>query len=591
MMRKIVMTIMLMLSLLVFPQDTVLVVDLFGLRPVKGISIEEMSWLRTDFFKGMSRFGDTLFVSKKFLAETDPLDAKAGENNLLRRKFFETRQVMLSEFFDEKKMKEIVLEGELNRQVNSGGLMLSQNSLSGLIPSLNYKGDRGKLYRVEVEKNRLRTISPWEGNSKIDFALNPVGFNRERDVVFVADNGENSDLFFWSAATGQVVPFAFNSQADEINPYIFNDSLLFFSSDRAEKGSFDIYYHNLRKNEEPKLLLPEELKSVHNELAIDFINDSVAVMVRKFGSLYTYNKVTFHLGFAPNSYLPLPEHLLGEPADMNGKIVREHGRRSIDRFLKTYGLEITVRRPEDIFTDSLPLNPYAVRTIESVLRRDNLLDVSFFLPSKIEEEEFSSPTYSVETTTTSGIVKIAQLARQIKDVHVLIIGISPGNDGSDLNMIRSYYQAMSVKMQLNEVHGVPESQIHILAAGDYVDKISSGLYEKIDNGIGAVYLYRNRSVPPLLAAYKLTTIENNEVVAGRYGIPLSALTYSNLSLKPFIQIPTDLLFLPVKEVTMLWKGDDLTKVAEQHNISLNHLLRVNGLSDPIIQKQSLIYVP
>ena len=585
------MSILLMVSIIAFSQDTVLVEDIFGLRPVKGVTIDELPWLRTDFFRGMSRFGDTLFVSKEFLAETNSSDAKAGENNLLRRKFFETRQVMLTEILEEKKMKEVVLEGEFNNQVNSGGLVVSQNTLMGLMPALNYKGDEGKLYRVEVDKNTVRTISPWEGNAKVNYAWHPFAFNGLKDVVFVSNQSGNNDLYFWNGVEKRVSAYKFNSASDEINPVVLNDSVLFFSSDRIEKGNFDLYYQNLKKNDGPKLLLPDDLKSVHNELAIDFLNDSVALLVRKFGSLYTYNKVTFHLDFAPNSYLPLPEHLLGEPANMNEKIVREHGRRSIDRFLKTYGLEITVRRPEDMFTDSLPLNPYAVRTIESVLRRDNLLDVSFFLPSKIEEEEFSSPTYSVETTTTSGIMKIAQLARQIKDVHVLIIGISPGDDGRDLNMIRSYYQAMSVKMQLNEVHGVPESQIHILAAGDYVDKISSGLYEKIDNGIGAVYLYRNRSVPPLLAAYKLTTIENNEVVAGRYGIPLSALTYSNLSLKPFIQIPTDLLFLPVKEVTMLWKGDDLTKVAEQHNISLNHLLRVNGLSDPIIQKQSVIYVP
>ena len=591
-MRKILICILVFTQFFLNAQEEAhLIKDLFGLRPIRKVIVSEYPWLRSKTFNGMTLFGDTLFISKYLYAETGDLDAEAGENNMLRRKFLESRLVMVPEFMSEDKHSLIILDGDVNKNVNSGGLILQNNSTSGLLSDLNYSKTKSKLNYVELDGNFIRKVRPWEANKQVDFAYYPAIRGNFSSVVFVG-NGSVKDLFIWNERGNSIEPFGFNSEANDINPYIFNDSLLFFSSDRMNPGNYDLYFYNFKQpTVEPRLLFPDNLKTEHDELAIAFLSDSVSVMAQKIEDDYVYSRVKINLGYAPNSYLPIPEDELDEPLTINDKIIREHGRQALEMFLVNYGEQLTVRKPENIFLDTVPLNPYAVRIVEGVIKKDNMIDVSFLLPFELEDTAFQSPTYSLDNTTMVGVKKIAQLLNDIDDVHVMIIGFADAPGGEDLNLMRSYFQASSMKMQLNELHGVPESKIHMITAGQYIDFVRSDLNVKNKNNLGAIYLFRNRKAPALLTAYKIQPTESMEIVAARFGITMSNITYSTLLLKPFLEVPEDLMFIPVSDITMVWKGHDMNETAEQYGKSLNTLLRINSLSEPIIEKQKIIYIP
>ena len=570
--------------------DTILVRDVFGLRPVKGVKVTDCPWLHTDIFMGMTLDGDSLLYSSNYLPELNESDMEAGEADMLREKFRESRQVIVTNFLNEKSHKKIVLDGDVNKASQNGGLILMHNSKSGLMPIVSYSHKKSQLYYVELRGKTLRTIRPWEGNSFGDYVYSPGYIQGYRRMIFVGE-GKGYDLYLWDAKTNHANPFKFNSPADDMYPYMYNDSILFFSSDRIEAGNFDLFYYNFNTDDEPKLFFPEQLQTRNNELAIVFKNDSVSLMAVETKKGIEYKNVHFNLGEEPVLVNEIPDSLLEAPANDVIKIYRELGKRAKEMFLVNYGERLIVEKPEDIFTDSLKLNKLIVRTIQKVLNKENIVDVSFLLPVEMDDPELKSDKYSQDEAMAIGVKKIAQLMKDIDGSSSMVLGFASAPGGSDLNMMRSYFQASTFKMQLTEYNDIPEANVHVLAAGDFIQSFKSDLGVKGKNNVGVVYLYKNRKVPEFLAAYKLKPTEDRDIVAQRFGISNSTLTYAELMIKPFLEVPDDVIFLPVNDITMVWKGNDLQETAKEYNISLDKLLKVNGLTEKVNDRQRILYIP
>ncbi|MFB6343460.1 hypothetical protein ACE1ET_17180 [Saccharicrinis sp. FJH62] len=570
--------------------DTILVKDVFGLRPVKGVKVSDCPWLHTDIFLGMTLDGDSLFYSAKYLPELDESDMEAGENDMLREKFKESRLIMVTGFLNEKSHKTILLDGDVNSATQNGGLVLRRNSKSGLMPELSYSLKKSQLYYVDLRGNSLRIIRPWEGNSFGAYVNSPAYIQAYSRMIFEGV-GNGFDLFLWDAKTGHANPFKYNSPADDRYPYVYNDSILFFSSDRIEQGNFDLFYYNFKTDEAPKLFFPEQLQTRDNELAIVFRNDSVSLMAVENKEGITYKNVHFNLGEEPVLVSEIPDSLLEPPSSDLIKIYRELGRRAKEMFFVNYGERLIVEKPEDIFNDSLKLNKLIVRTINKVMSRENIVDLSFLIPVELDDPEFKSDQYNPDEVMAIGVKKIAQLMKDIEGSSSMVIGFASAPGGSDLNMMRSYFQANTFKMQLTEYNGIPEENVHVIAAGDYIQSVKSDLGVKGKNNVGVVYLYKNRKVPEFLAAYKLQPTEDRDIVAQRFSISTSTMTYAELMIKPFLEVPDDIIFLPVKDITMVWKGNDLKETAKDYNVSLDKLLKVNGLTDQINDKQRILYIP
>ncbi|MFB6320308.1 hypothetical protein [Saccharicrinis sp. FJH54] len=570
--------------------DTILVKEVFGLRPVKGVKVTDCPWLHTDVFLGMTLDGDSLFYSAKYLPELDESDMEAGENDMLREKFRESRQVLVTNFLNEKNHKTILLKGDVNSAPQNGGLVLRPGSKSGLMPELSYSLKKSQLYYVDLKGNTLRVIRPWEGNSFGEYVYSPGYIQDYRRMVFVGE-GNGYDLYLWDSKTGHANPFKYNSPADEKYPYVYNDSILFFSSDRIEPGNFDLFYYNFRTDDPPRLFFPKQLQTRDNELAIVFKNDSVSLMAVENKKGISYKNVHFNLGEEPVLVNEIPDSLLEPPANDVIKIYRELGKRAKEMFFVNYGERLIVEKPEDIFTDSIKLNKLIVRAIQKVMNTDNIVDVSFLLPVEFDDPEFQSDKFSLDEAMAIGVRKIAQLMKDIDGSSSMIIGFAAAPGGQDLNMMRSYFQANTFKMQLTEYNDVPEENVHVIAAGDYIQSVKSDLGVKGKNNVGVVYLYKNRKVPEFLAAYKLQASEDRDIVAQRFGISTSTMTYAELMIKPFLEVPDDVIFLPVKDITMVWKGNDLKETAKDYNVSLSQLLKVNGLTEEINDRQRILYIP
>lgn len=570
--------------------DTLLIKDVFGLKPLLGVEVNECPWLNTSVFMGMTLSGDTLFIADEYIPNMNRMDMEAGENDMLREKFRESRQVMITRFLNEKRSKKTIMDGSVNKGPRNGGLVLLPGRKSGLFPEVNFSMKKSKLNYVELRDESIRKIKPWEGNKAGDYAFSPAFLNGYKRVVFVGQ-GNGYDLFIWDEKTGLANPFMYNSPADETYPYMYNDSIMFFSSDRIEEGNFDLFYYNFNTGKKPELFLPDALQTRDNELAIVFRRESTSLMAVENKEGITYKKVSFNLGEAPALVNVIPDSLLEAPKDDITKIHRELGRRAKEMFFVNYGERLVVARPEDVFTDSIELNRVAVKSIEKVLDKENLVDVSFLLPVELDDPEFQVENYSPDVAMATGAKRIAQLLEDIEGSSAMILGFASATGGEDMNMMRSYFQASTFSMQLTEFNEVPKGQVHILAAGEYIQAVQSDLGVKSRNNVGVVYLFKNRKVPPFLAAYKLKPTEDRDEVAQRFGISNSTLTYAELMIKPFLDVPDDVIFLPVTDITMVWSGNDLSETAREYNVSLDKLLKVNGLTKEINDKQRILYIP
>ncbi len=566
-------------------------INVLGPRKIVDVKKRSLRWLKTEVFMGMQVHGDTLILSSSVDPEIEKADKEAGEENMIRSKFKESRMVYVSRYEDRRRFKVQPFEGDANQQKHNGGLAFFEDGKSGLLPEFNRLRTKSKLFYVKVDDGYVKKEEEWEGNIIGDYVAFPTFSNKYRETIFMTKNGDY-DLYLWDNEKNRVSAFRHNTDADEMYPTIFNDSILFFSSDRLEKGNYDIFYYNMNTDNPPELYLPNEIQSGRNELGISFLNDSTFLLAsRKGKGLVSFDKFMLELEPVPEGAF---EDEIYEALDPNDKLtiqLREQGRIALTMFQEKYGVSIPVKHQENIFRDSTRVSREILKAVQHVLSAENAVDVSFLLPVHILDTAYYVEGYDPDMYLVEGLRKIGELCERIPGTSIMAIGFANATGGSDLNLMRSYYQASSYEMQFTDFSGIDSNKVHILAAGDYIENNISIRRKTEKEKRGAIYLFKNVKAPPKVVAYQLKPGETKERIAQRMGLSSFEFTYYNVLLTPFITPPDNIMFIPVREIEMIWQGHDLRETARKYNVSLKQLLQVNNMSDYINESKRVIYIP
>lgn len=188
------------------------------------------------------------------------------------------------------------LRGEVNGKFNEGPVVFSNNFSTMYFTRNNYLSNRAeknsknvnvlKIFKAEAQEGEWKIVGPMYFNSN-DYSVGHPALNDNGTVMIFSSDMPwgygGSDLYMvrWEGGENWSSPLnlgaSVNTEGNELFPFLFNDSILYFASDgHSGMGGLDIYESHLLNQEWTKAEnLGYPINSSHDDFS--FIVDSSGV--------------------------------------------------------------------------------------------------------------------------------------------------------------------------------------------------------------------------------------------------------------------------------------------------------------------------
>ncbi|HKK64051.1 MAG TPA: OmpA family protein, partial [Bacteroidales bacterium] len=327
-----------------------------------------------------------------------------------------------------------------------------------------------------------------------------------------------------------------NTRKDEIAPWVANDGLFYFSSNRIRKKSFELFCQN--PGTPGKIEHLENLGNKHKDV---WICDAP-------------NKTRFFINY-----------------EKRQAVISKYYARRIS----------TPMQNMDIIESMVTIEPSLIP--DTKLAAVNTREVN-------NEEKDLTKLFQLNMTEltpmmTDSLIQMAGFLRKNPDKHLLIVGHASPDGPEYINVDLSINRANSAYEYLLETEKIESKRISIIYGGEYLftDTIKARRF--------SMYTLLGQVIPELMAVYILKPGENANSIYQNYELDAEEMENYRFELDPFIPVTPERLYLPIKAMMVTKRSRSIESIVKQFQVDKTKLKQANRFDNEVLPSRTIIYIP